>query len=74
MFSGGVITDRALGCVLEGAPSDDGPGVVVTWVKGSSACGLEEREMALTTLWREERAGNSCNRSLNTKVHFKIKI
>lgn len=50
MLSGGVITDRTLSCVLDGAPSDDGPRVTLTWVKGSSECGLEESEMALTTL------------------------
>lgn len=68
MSSGGVITDRTLGCLLEGAPSAEGPSVVVVCVKGSSECGAEAREMALTTHWREGREGKSCNSSLRTKI------
>lgn len=49
LFSGGVITDRAIGFVLVGAPSAEGVSEVAFSFKGSSECGVDDREIALTT-------------------------
>ena len=49
VLSGGVITDRTVGSVVVGAPSDEGPSAVTLSFKGSSECGVDDREIALTT-------------------------
>ena len=49
VLSGGVITDRTVGFVVVGAPSDEGPSAVILSFKGSSECGVDDREIALTT-------------------------
>ena len=59
--------DQTSGCVLVEVPSPE-DSWLGAWDKRSSECGVEERETALTTHWREGRAGKSCNRSLMVKL------
>ena len=49
VFSGGVITDRTGGFAVVGAPTAEGPSAVAFSFKGSSECGVDDREIALTT-------------------------
>ena len=47
---------------------------MVTGVNRSSECGVQVSDIALTTHWREGRAGKSCKRSLRiTDSMFKIR-